>query len=602
MERFALQTWEWAVLGGAALGLWVHRGWWPKQRERWVARVPEGVRALAAHPRALWVLDGVLIALLLVLVAPPLFVGWEALNALRDPAGPDSGNYLGTALAFETGRWHLAFEDRYPGHPWLVSLLAQDPLTVGRVGTELSMWCTVLTAVPLYALGTLMAGRAAGFVGAWVGLRQILALDVGQSFTAYPLMALQSLTLLCLTLWFTRTGRGSVALAAGLLGAFACATDPKQIPLVLALLGLCSVWALARAPGDLGVRLRRVLLLLTPLPVMNYLVGKLPLDLLSLEGILYRTPITMVGDGIRDHIKEGFTLGADDAWQTLVPSFVRVFTELGPKDGAVMDPRFLNGIPLLWPDTSYAWGAGVVLVPIWLAWRWRRRPGGWTAVLLVVVYWASMGSTLRVHYANRYLQPHALAVPGAITAVAQGVLGGGAVVAGGLVAVLLPESPYSRVDEGYAATPTTGADQWVSSGGGKQMRTLAWAVERLPEDMVLFDFTMVEPPIYLAAGFTYRKCAREVGDCLRAIPGQEGPFAVIVRAGEELSARLPDATGQPFNPPPPPRLGECWHLRRKLGPKTGLYVWRCAEGPTRQHVITVPPSRPKAREHLFDGE
>ncbi len=599
LERFALHSWEWAVLAGAGMGLWLQRRWWPRTRERWLAPVPERVREAWNHPAALRVLDALLVVLLLALVGAPLWTAWESLNALRDPAGPDASNYLGTALAFETDRWELAFEDRYPGYPWLVSVFASDPLTVGRVGTELSMVATVLAVVPLYGLGVLMAGRAAGFVGAWLGCRQIIAADIGQSFTAYPLMALQALTLLWLALLFTRRGQLSMAISAGLVGAFAVATDPKQIPLVLALLGICSLFALFRGPGDWGVRIRRVGVLLAPLPVVNHLVGELPSRLMSLEGILYRTPIHRVGDGIRAHIQDGFTLGSPDAWRQLVPSYLRVFTELAPLEGALLQSRFLHGIPLLWPDTSYLWGAAVLLLPLALAWRWRRVPGGWTGVLLVTVFWASVGSTVRVHYANRYLVPHALAVPGATAAVAQIALGGPAVLVAGLASVVWRGSPFTEFSADYAAGATKGADPWVSSGGGKQMRTLAWAVARLPPKMVLFDFTMVDPPIYLAAGFEYQRCALGVGDCLRAIPSQRGPFGVIVRADEELSARLPDGTGEAFGPPPPPRIGACWVLRRKLGPRTGLYVWRCDEGPTAKPVITVAPSRPKARQAVI---
>jgi hypothetical protein len=541
-------------------------------------------------------LDLGLAVLAMVLVAGPLWDCWEVLNPLRAPAGPDASNYLGSALAFETGRWNLAFEDRYPGFPWMVSLFARGPLRVPRVGTELSMALTVLAALPLYGLGRIMAGRAAGFFGAVLGLRQILAIDVGQSFTGYPLVATLDLSLLWLCLVFTRTGALWSAVGAGLLGAMAVATDPKQIPLVLASLAICALWAAARGTGSRLGRGTAILALLVPLPAINFLVGRVPQEMLSLEGILYRTPINTVGEGIANHVQDGFTLGASDAWRQLLPSFFRVFTEIAPKEGAVLDPTFLNGIPQLWPDTSYVWGAAILALPLALGWAWRKQPSRWVGIALVVVFWGSMGSTLRIHFANRYLQPHALAAPGAAAAVAQVVLGGPAVVAAGMTALLWPSSPFSQLDPSYVDEHAPGTDKWVSAGGGKQMLSLDWAVRRLPGDTTLFDFTMVDPPIILAAGFPYVRCARDTWGCQVELPETEGNIGVILRADEELSGWLPDGIHEPFPPPPPERLGECWHLKRKLGPRTGLYLWRCRRRPLPPPELHEgPPERPLHR-------
>ncbi len=586
-----------------ALVVWaLHRFGWPGVQERVHASLPGALRAGLEHPRAGLVFDGVLVLGVLWLVQGPLWACWAELSPLRAPAGPDASNYLGSALAFETGNWGLAFEDRYPGYPWLISLFAEDAVSVPRVGTELSMVATVLSAIPLYGLGRLMVGRAAGFVGAWLGLRQILAIDVGHSFTSYPVTAFLDLTLLWLALFFVRGGARWAAVATGLVGILTISMDPKQVPLVLATLGICAVWTLAWGQGKAGWRWVNVAFLLGPLPVLNWVVGQLPVKLLSLEGILIRTPINVVGDGFQAYVETGFALGRADAGWLLLPSLWRVFTQLAPKDGGLLDPQFINGVPLIWPDTSYVWGAAVLVLPFLLLWTWRGRRSRFAALALVLVYWSSVSPTLRLHYGNRYLQPHALAAPGAVAVVAQSVLGGPAIAAAGLAAVFWSSSPFASVDPSYHQIRVPGTDSWVGSGGGLPIRSMEWAQESLPQDITLFDYTMVDPPIILAAVAPYVRCAPHMALCARDLPATSGHLGVILRAGEQLSGWVPDGDGEAFDTPLPARVGRCWRLRRKLDPRTGIYVWKCNQRPSRQRVINhAIPDRPTMRRGPGDA-
>lgn len=571
-----MHLWELAALFGG-LVLW-----------RAAPRLPQHLRQLWAAPAMEWVF----LALALVLTAAPLWLGWARLAPERAPMGPDANAWMGSALAFETGRWSLYYEDRYPGWPWLVAAVSPDPLSLPRAGVALNMALTMACALPLYAIGRLLSGRCAGLLGAVVALRLPVALDVGRSFTAYPLLALLDLSIVAALLALGAAGwRGRLALAIGIAGAagLAIASDPKQIPLAL---GACALLALAGlSRGHPALRLALVALALAPLPAAHWLVGRYQLGLLSLEGATVRTPVNLLDRGLWAQVEGGFALGEPGALGQLVPSFLRVAASVGPKDGGPLDPAFLSGLPMLFQQTGPVWLLALLALPLLL----RRS----AAALLALALFASAAiPSMRVHYAHRYALPHAMAAPVLVLTAVERVAGAPAALWVGLAALA---GPARRVDAAYLALQSPDSDLWVGSEKPIDVRTLDWAAENLPKNATIYDFAEMRTTPILAAAFPYQRCAMSPTHCGAELRADPGARVALVRARETLSAELPSSPREPIVPDGygrmPKALGDCWTHLYMPGPNTAFYQWTCEEPPAPWPDLRQPP-----RGQAFTGQ
>ncbi|MCB9765738.1 MAG: hypothetical protein H6739_38545 [Alphaproteobacteria bacterium] len=579
---FTPKDWEWMALAAAAAGWALGRWAWPRVAARVAHRVPERLRAAWAHPATDW-----LLAALCVLAAGwPAWAVWSRLTPARAPMGPDYENFVGSALAFETGRWDLYFNDRYPGYPWLVSVVAPDALSLPRAGTTLSMALTALAAAPLYWIGRLVSGRAAGVVGALLGLRLAVSLDVGHSFTHYPLTATLDLAMVALAcgLALTRSRAVAVACVGGLVAAatLAIASDPKQIPLALGLCGLAALSAAARGPGR-WLRLPLALATFAPLPLAHALVGRYHLGLLSLEALTIRTPLTFTDrEALKAVQEQGFALGDPGAMQLLLPSFRRVAENVQPKVHGAPDPGFVEALGQIFPMTSMLWvGLLLALVPLWLARGRGPRAGRALAAVALLGFAASGLSPARLHYAHRYGLPYAQAAPvGAASAVGL-ALGGWGVA--GLGAVALSVGPYAAVDRSFLQREADQGDIWIGYEKAMDVDTLEWVAEHLPADSTIFDFGERQAMTVLAAAFPYVRCADDARVCSGVMPETPGTLVALVRANDFISSELPGGPRERLRADRygrlPDTLGDCWQRRYMPGPNIGFYVWTCASPP-----------------------
>ena len=96
----------------------------------------------------------------------------------------------------------------------------------------------------------------------------------------------------------------------------------------------------------------------------------------------------------------------------MVPSYLRVLGGVAPK-GDGMDPSFVNGLAMHYPDTSAMWLALLLVPAAALAWKaWRERAVFWlVALALLGLQAASASSVVRLHYAHRYALPHVAQAP-----------------------------------------------------------------------------------------------------------------------------------------------------------------------------------------------
>lgn len=593
-------AWQLAALAAALLTALGSHLLGPRLRAALHARLGEArlerLRALAAHPAV----DHGLALLTLALAGGLAWRTWDALSPQRAPTGPDYENFLGSALAFETGRWELYYDDRYPGFPWLVSVFADGPLDVLRAGTELSMALTALAALPLYWIGRLLAGRAAGLVGALLALRLAIPLDIGHSYTHYPLTATLDLGLLALGLAALATAslpRAALALGAQVaLATLALASDPKQLPLALGLVGLSGLGVALLGPGRAWARAPLALAGLLPLPLAHALVGRYHLGLISLEGLTIRTPLRFVDRDALVAVKEqGWALGGEDAWARLPVSFLRVAQNVLPKAESGLDPAFLDALPRTFPDTSLAWLAALALLPVLLLWR---GPGGLgrraASLLLLLLFAASAASPLRIHYAHRYALPYAEAAPVGVTSALSLALGGPATLAAGLLS--LSVGPYSEVSTAFLARSSNQGDIWIGYEKTQDLAALEWAVEHLPPEAQLFDYGERQAMPALAAGFGYSRCVLSASWCAEEMAAAPGPLIAVLRVNDRVSAELPGGDHERLKTDRhgrlPEQLGDCWSRVFMPGPGVGLYRWTCEAPPSgATHRGAPPPPR-----------
>jgi len=531
-------------------------------------------------PGPAWAWELGSLAAVLLLGVLPLVLAWNQLFPARAPMGPDANNYVGCALAFETGAWDLYFNDRYPAYPWLVALFSPDGPSVPTTGTVVSMGAVALTALPLYAVGRLLGGRMAGVAGAVLGLRQAVVLDAGRSFTHYPLSTLVDASLLALGLALARTGSPLVAWALSAVAALAIASDPKQLPLALGTLALaCGAGMLRLRPWWHRAQLAAAVVL--PLPAVHALVGVYRLNLLTLEGITVRTPMNFTAD-LRAFMDQGFALGEPGALGQLVPSYLRVLGGVAPK-GDGLDPSFVNGLPMHYPDTSVVWLALLLVPAAALVWKaWRERGLFWlVALALLGLQAASASSVARLHYAHRYALPHVAQAP---TVVLSGVaLAGGPLAAAGLaLGWVLPGAPMHRLDGRYLDRQAERTDLWVGREHTAELDALEFVVANTAEDAVLYDMSQSRPMPILAAGRPWVWCSTTFDNCGTAMQQGEGSIAAIVWANDFISSELPQGPReliQREGGAMPSTLGACWTRIGHLQPEAALYRWTCAERP-----------------------
>lgn len=584
-----LHRWEWVALAllCASAVLW----WLPRRMGR------DPLAALTRHlpPRLLALLrgpagDAALLGGILVCVAVPLVQAWHKLSPHRFVSGPDAEGYLATAIGLELGDPWLLAEDRYPAYPWLVSLLAPDRADIATVGTTLSMACMVLCAVPIYALLRPLVGRMAATAGALLALRQILVVDVGQTWTSYPLVTLLDLSLLALG-HHSLSPRPGVALGAAagfaLTGALACAADPKQIPIVLGSGAALAVVALLR--GRPWLRPLVVLCALTPLLLAHLAMRAYPGPLLSVEALVMRTPGSLQSEAFAARARDGgFVLGQPGALGRLPTTLIAIQREVRPDPGIERARRWTMGLELAWPRTSPLWpalGLALPLLLVGLALRRRDLRPALLALLLLVQLAAAL-PLVRVYYAHRWALPTLVLLPAA-TAASVALLAGPPGAAGLVVAAIaMPDAPLSRVDTSYlhsASLPPPGGapqtDAWTMGEDQQLFRVTERAAEELPAHTPWFDFSGTQPVTALALRFPYVSCRGPGGQRCRTL-GTQRPIGAVLRLSDSVTAHLPGGTGAPLPKEQgfPQAIG-CWRYRDWVRHDVAVYTWDCEEAP-----------------------
>ncbi|NOY25053.1 MAG: glycosyltransferase family 39 protein [Oligoflexia bacterium] len=574
----SLQRWEILalLLAVAGAGLWLLLRQALRSFVR--ARLDPRLVRLWRSPLADWVL--VLAVLLWTWL--PLRAVWAVISPHRFLSGPDSEGYLSAAIAYHTGNWLLYPDDRYPGYPWLVSLLSPDLQSIPWTGTTVSMAAMVLCVVPLYWIGRLLVGRAAGVVGATLAMRQILVVDVGQTFTSYPLVTLLDASLLALALALLSTrGWRSLVLGAAFLaaGTLACTTDPKQIPLVMAMGGLLALWLLVAPGRRLPMRLLLAVSVVAPVAVGQMAMTGFPGTILTVESLVMRTPGSTQTADFKARRFDGFVLGQEGALRRLPATLRAIQTQILPDQRVNRKQRLSLGLSLAWPRTSPLWIALSLGFPLLLLVRKRGALRVMGPVLLLV-YLSPALPLVRFYYSHRWALPELTLLP--VAAVGSTALLGGpvGVVGAAMAALLMPDSPMSRVDASYLRTGSRQTDSWTMGEDTQLWMVVDRASRTLPAGTPVFDFSGTQPVTALALYFPYTMCRTpKLGQDCRNL-GPVRPIAAVLRLGDVVTARLPGGTGSslPFSAGLPRELG-CWQYMDWIRGGTGLYTWSCPDAP-----------------------
>lgn len=588
-----LHRWEWVALALVCVGA---LAWWLPRltgRDPWLAlarRIPPRLGAVLRGPAG----DALLLGGTLVAVAVPLVGAWRQLSPHRFVSGPDAEGYLATAIGLEVADVRLLADDRYPAFPWLVSLLAPDRADIATVGTTLSMACMVGCTVPIYAVLRPLAGRAAAVAGALLALRQILVVDVGQTWTSYPLVTLLDLSLLAFAL-HALSPRAGVAITSAVgfaaTGALACATDPKQIPLVLGSGGVLALTSLLR--GRPWLRPLVAAFALAPILIAHLAMQRYPARLLSVEALVMRTPGSVQSEAFaaRAH-DDGFVLGQPGALGRLPATLLALQREVRPDPTIQRDKRLAQGLALAWPRTSALWpllGLALPLLLLTVALR-RRDPRPATVALLLVGQLAAALPLVQIYYAHRWALPTLVLLPAA-TAGSVGLLAGPLGAAGlAVAAIALPQAPLARVDATYLRTGEVRGgvretDAWTMGEDRNLYEVLERAAAELPPETPWFDFTGTQPVTALALRFPYVSC-RGGQDCRTM--GAHRPIGAVLRLSDGVTARLPGGTGAelPREQGFPKAVG-CWQYRDWVRHDVALYTWDCPEPPGDRRVPAV---------------
>ncbi len=577
-------SWEILALLAAAAGLWLHK------RKKWSPPTP------ASWESRRW--DWILAAGCALVGGVSLFVLWGRTATHLAPSGADfEGYYLG-AMAFERDSFDLYVLDRYPGFPWLASLFASSPQTIHRAGALVNMFAISLAAIPLYFVGRSLGGRAAGVLGALLALRMSVVLDLGHSFTHYPLAAATDCLLLALLLSLVRTRCIWTALGMGAAGALAVSCDPKQAVFVL---GVFGVGLLGVVTGKQAIRKKIIaaVLLFLPLVLLNQAVMRLPVELFSLEEVATRVQLHFeVTEALRQAGDTGFRLGEPWSLFKLPGSLWLTATGLSPEAGqpGVIAPLALEAMPVVYGNTSMWW---VLLFPALLvSLALKREEGWWLRLLACLLPLVMAWPVFHMHYQHRYFLGAAMILPPLVVAGFSRWAGGLPLLLAGAVTLVFPTSPFSSVDESYLQRKEHRHDIWVGPEHGADLETLAWAQESLPEDAVVYDLSERRPSAILSASHPYVRCNQTDDACAQQIVNQAGTRVAVLWAGEFLSGQLP---GGPGTPPTraeegegiPTSFGECWEQVRWLNPDAGVFQYNCDTPPIAHPRRTPPPPEPR---------
>jgi len=548
-----LHGWEVAAWLGVVGGWAFARFGWPRVKEPLLERLPErwavparGLMTRGLTPKQGRLLDLGLSLLAVLAVGIPLWRAWNLITPLRAPCGPDYEGHLAGALAFELGDYSLYYPERYPGYSFLIALVSPDARWVPQAGTLLSMVVTVLSVIGLYWTGRYFAGRAAGFVGAVLALRQPLTIDVGHSYNVYPLVTACFAIMSGALLHLSKKGGAWTAPLIGVCGAVAISCRPTAIPFVLGVIGLGSVLSLLRRDRAWWLRVAMVLMLWAPLPGMNMLLERYRLPVVSLEHTLLISPINMDEAALEEHRETGFYVGQPGAWRTMVPSMIRAQRNVFPPEGQRYDVETTASLPLVFPNTGPTWFLPLALLPLLLVVRRPKDLTRWVGVALIALMVLSASSTVRVRYEHRYFYMSSAFMPLFALCGIGLVAGPGGAVLAGLAAIVLPGSGYSRVDDSYLTTSMEGVETWVMGEDLHQWQTMRWVDVELPADVVVYDYAAIDQFPAIAAVRGYRRCSDEAA-CRAELQTNRAPAVAVLRTHDSLTANIPGGGREPLN-------------------------------------------------------
>ncbi|MES2641952.1 MAG: hypothetical protein V4850_20850 [Myxococcota bacterium] len=565
-----IAAWEVAAVVGGGLGAagwaWARRKGWDQRERPWMGR---------------WGLDVALIVAGLALNLPGLLGAWAMLSPFGSPMGPDADANFLAAVALERGDLALYAGDRYPAYAALVSALAPDASRLAQVGTWLSMGLAVACALGAYALGRALAGRVAGWAGLVVCLRLPGLADTGRQFTPYALVAAADL-LAVLSLLALVRGHRVATIPLAVAAAVVFATDPKQVPVSLALVGLGIVVSLVRSRRS-GII--ECVPLVAALPLANALVGRAALPIYSLEFITTRVDLGLHVDAAM--ATTGWRIGT--SLVDLPASLLAVSTMVqAPAGRGWFAPTALATLPMELPATSPLWLAALLVLPVVL--HLRRRAAYELVALLPLVIVAL--PVLHLHFQHRYFLALVVVLPALVASAISLAAGPGAAAGVLIVALLWPGSPWRGVAPGVTAAPPPHAEPWTGVEPDEWARTVDEAATALPADAVVLDFAQSRPWVMLAASRPYVRCTTTTDNCRGALGDAPGTLTAVLFPGEEVSAAVPAASALATTGPVrygPDALGACWTRVLMRPDNGGVYRWTCEKRPTQN----APPPRPQ---------
>ncbi len=431
------------------LGLYTARRGWallfpiiqPKLSNRWAQRLTPTTTS-APHRFRIEPIDW-LIGLALV------FAQYEVLDLYRDfynpenqAIGHDNYAFLSTAVAAHSGRWDLYMVDKRPLYGIVSAFFA--PWFSGdvvRTTVAVSMACMSLLQLPMFLLGRLWGGRAAGLAAGCMLLGTALFYPYAHEVSSYPLYNLvATATVLAVSWALFHPGRKSF-LIAGLVMAVLTLTQVKNFTFNAPMLALLFLSILLDGKGN---RIQRFLAMTAPigLAVMflrAYPVEFTPLNVLVMhhrEEVNYEipyewdetiTPSVRSPSPLSPHLPDFLRGGEFEAVSgvMLTPpnsDVVAAFPQDGPKPRwEVVRATSIPPTPVrlshnIKQASILAPGIGSVMFPlVALGWLWslfcpatptRRRMGlpvGWWRAGVLLVPLASCFGSLSLKFNLRYI-------------------------------------------------------------------------------------------------------------------------------------------------------------------------------------------------------
>jgi hypothetical protein len=509
--------------------------------------------------------DVLVVATVVALHASTLGQVWARLQPFGSPTGPDSDDVLLAAVALETGRAAIYPAYRYPTYSWLVSALSPDARSLAEVGQAVSMAGTWVSGLAAYLLARAYGGRVAGVVAASLVLRLPGVVDLGRTFTPYGLITTLDLAGICALAWLARGWLvAAVPLAVAVAGLFG--SDPKQIPVALALCGLGMLVApLARGWRGLGVSL----LLAGVIPATNHAIATHIPPLLSMEEVTTRVSLGLDVDP--DVYTDGWSPG--EPLTGLPATLERMGRGVRPPVGqGWMSRSAYLGLAAQLPETSILWLGVGGLLPIALLVRGRR----WRTVLpalaplpgAVVAF-----GTLHLYYQHRYMTPATAVLPPVVVGAAGALLGPwGAAGLGS--ALFLPGSPWRGVGPGVLQRGSQDTDQWCGVETPDVSQVTARMDDTLPADARVFDFSPFRPWTFVAPLRRYTPCKQSRDQCRSEWAGEGAVYVVADASRQSSSPDIPKAADL--------ATGGCWTAR----------IWRHGNGTLFEWTCDTPPVAP----------